>query len=211
MSALLMILSVLFFAAAAVLGIIFIVRWASKRPKKSIGIATLVCLGAFVALILAGSLMLVGEMTPEEREAYDASVPAQEVSVNETPAPVESEEDYKATCEEIDWKELARYSEKYVGQRISVTGQVNQILGSGWASTGGCQLYEDYDISTGDTWLQKEWFVGIDAENASPRILENDIVTFYGEFSGTTNMERALTGTTDKIITLKAAYFTIHE
>lgn len=128
-----------------------------------------------------------------------------------TPTQIESAEDYKASCEEVSWTDLARYPDKYVGQRIKVTGQVSQIIDGSWLSDGGYRVYEDYDFSVGDTWLKKEWYIAMDPENASPRILEDDVITFYGEFAGTTKIVRALTETKEDVITLDAAYYTIQE
>lgn len=77
-------------------------------------------------------------------------------------------------------------------------------------STNAYRCYEDYDIHSGDTYLDKEWYVEYYLSENESRILEDDIVTFYGTYDGTSKLERALTGVTDYVPTLKAEYCEIN-
>lgn len=200
------------------------------------------CLIGIIVFPIIGVSIWLANMSPDEREAYQASISVTRAVVTEsaqpsapnptvtqvqvteqptntpilqtaapTPSPTESVEDYMAKCEEIEWKELARYPDNYIGKRIKVTGKVTQILSGTFLSDGGYRVYEDYEISSGDTWLQREWFMKMDVKHASPKILENDIITFYGEFGGTIKVTRSISLTTEEVITLKVLYYTIHE
>jgi hypothetical protein len=57
--------------------------------------------------------------------------------------------------------------------------------------------------------LGKEWYIGYSIPKDSPKILEDDTVTFYGEFKGTKSIKRALTSTTEEVPYLEAKYFKI--
>lgn len=56
--------------AIPVLGVIFIVRWAMKKPKKWIGLSVLFCVIGIVVFSVAGASINLANMTPEERAAY---------------------------------------------------------------------------------------------------------------------------------------------
>lgn len=116
-------------------------------------------------------------------------------------------ESYKS----ITYKELVRNPEKYKGQKIKITVEIQQIMEEGILKSGGYRAYEDYDISEGDTWLQKEWYIDMIPSDGDGRILEDDIVTFYGEYSGLTEVKRALTGAKEQIPTIKVKYSQIHK
>lgn len=59
------------------------------------------------------------------------------------------------------------------------------------------------------TYLKKEWYISCELADGDTKILEDDIVTFYGEFNGTEKMERSLTGTTDYVPNLNVKYYQI--
>lgn len=124
----------------------------------------------------------------------------------------ESKEDYMASCVEVAYKDLARDPDKYKGKNIKVTIEVNQELTGGLFTESGYRGYEDYDLdleNADSTYLQKEWYISYEIAEGESRILTNDVVVFYGEYNGTIEMERALTGTTEYVPNLKAKYHKI--
>lgn len=124
----------------------------------------------------------------------------------------ESKEDYIANCVEVAYKDLARDPDKYKGKNIKVTIEVNQELTGGLFTESGYRGYEDYELdleNANSTYLQKEWYISYEIAEGELRILTNDVVVFYGEYTGTIEMERALTGTTEYVPNLKARYHEI--
>ena len=124
----------------------------------------------------------------------------------------ESKEDYIANCVEVAYKDLARDPDKYKGKNIKITIEVNQELTGGLFTESGYRGYEDYELdleNANSTYLQKEWYISYEIAEGESRILTNDVVVFYGEYTGTIEMERALTGTTEYVPNLKARYHEI--
>jgi hypothetical protein len=127
-------------------------------------------------------------------------------TTEESVTPVESEDEYRQSCETVNYKDLARNPDDYKGKRLAVTIEINQVLTEGIFTSGGYAGYEDYDI-TGDSFYQKEWYIDYTVEDGASKILEDDVITFYGEFAGTEEMERLLTGEKVYIPELTAKYY----
>lgn len=89
---------------------------------------------------------------------------------------------YIASCEVIDYNDLCRNPNDYVGKRIAVTGQISSYSSGNLAVASGFTLFEDYSLSE-SSFYQKSWLIDF-TQPESNRILKDDIVTFYGTFSG---------------------------
>ena len=100
-------------------------------------------------------------------------------------APEISEDDYKAECQTVDYKELCRYPEKYEGTKIVVKVKVSQIIDANFSGS------------------EKAWRTYTDD---AVKILEDDIITVYGEFTGLEEITRALTSTTDELPRIEVKY-----
>lgn len=118
---------------------------------------------------------------------------------------IKDKENFIASCVEISYNDLARNPNKYIGEKLKITVEIQQVLSNGFSSNA-YRCYEDYDIHSGDSYLDKEWYVEYSLNDDESRILENDIITFYGTYDGTSKLERALTGVTDYVPTLQAKY-----
>lgn len=92
-----------------------------------------------------------------------------------------SEEDYKAACGEIGYKDFARNADELVGTKYKFTGQIQQVV---YDSEGGESEYmisvtkDEYDF-----W-DDNVYVYFNENGTDVKFLEEDIVTFYGEASG---------------------------
>ena len=90
---------------------------------------------------------------------------------------------FKEDCQKLAYAEYARYPEKYESTRIKVTGEVFLISDKNDEETGTktytymISTKKEYGMYTGE-------FIYAIVENLSTRILENDVVTFYGELGG---------------------------
>lgn len=121
----------------------------------------------------------------------------------------ESKEDFIASCEEIPYKTLARNPENYIGKRIKLTVKVSQIIQGGLFDDG--EYYRVYTNDTYDMWLGDEYFMYDCRIDDNTKILQDDILTVYGECDGTTTVERAFTGTKEDIVSIKAIYIDLIE
>jgi predicted nucleic acid-binding Zn ribbon protein len=87
---------------------------------------------------------------------------------------------YKESCKEYDYKTLFRYIEEYKGKTVKFTGEVIQVIDDG--------IYPKYRVNvTKDEYGFYDDTIYViytkDDEN-SIRILEDDIITLYGEVDG---------------------------
>lgn len=110
-----------------------------------------------------------------------------------------SEEEYRAACKEIDWKELCRYPDEYKGEKVLLEVQIKQIVSTKrWRAetdNGGTGWYND-----------DEYFLVDKRGSDAVKILEDDIVTVYGEFVGLTEITRSLTLTSSELPKINVLY-----
>ena len=95
---------------------------------------------------------------------------------------------YKSNCGSVSYSELARNPDSYTGTYVYFTGRVIQVLESSYGNT------VHYRINvTNDGWGYYDDTVYVEYEpKGSSRILEDDMVTFYGEYYGLYTYESVL-------------------
>nr|MCR5690270.1 zinc-ribbon domain-containing protein [Clostridiales bacterium] len=94
-----------------------------------------------------------------------------------------SDAKYKAGCESISYTELARTPDAYKGRHVKFTGEIVQVLDD---SSSDYNMIE-MRIATKkfySSYMDNVVYVTYVREKKSPRFLEDDKVTFYGEFLG---------------------------
>lgn len=99
---------------------------------------------------------------------------------------------YKASCKSISYDSLARDPEKYKGKLVKFYGKVVQVQESDSAL-----YYSVYRINVGNDgygYYDDTVYVTYDSTKASTRILEDDMVTFYGEYQGLKTYETIMGG-----------------
>ncbi|MCI6018434.1 MAG: hypothetical protein MRZ59_06250 [Clostridiales bacterium] len=109
-----------------------------------------------------------------------------------------SESQYKAKCESIAYDKLARNPDKYDGKMVKFTGQVVQTIGNSGLGALRVNVTKDrygYEDTVYVSYL-------IDSSN---RILEDDIITFYGVSMGLYSYESVM-GATITIPEVLAVY-----
>lgn len=84
--------------------------------------------------------------------------------------------EYKSECQTYKYKTIFRYAEEYKGKKVKYTGKVVQVIeGSSFTS---------YRVNvTKDRWGYYDdtiYVIFMDLDKTTPRILEDDIITFYG-------------------------------
>lgn len=103
-----------------------------------------------------------------------------------TSSPAEKKEEYIASCESYTFKQIARNPSEYEGKRAKFTGEVIQVMESyGIMYTLRVNITENeygyYEDTIYVTYFPKD--------DNEPKILEDDIVTMYGELDGETTYE----------------------
>lgn len=116
-----------------------------------------------------------------------------------------SEDDYKAECQTVDYKELCRYPEKYEGTKIVVKVKVSQIIDANFS--GSEKAWRTYTDNSGYGFYADDEYYMLDKRGGDAvKILDDDIITVYGEFTGLEKITRALTSTTDELPRAEVKY-----
>lgn len=116
-----------------------------------------------------------------------------------------SEDDYKAECQSVDYKELCRYPEKYEGTKVVVKVKVSQIIDANFS--GSEKAWRTYTDNSGYGFYADDEYYMLDKRGGDAvKILDDDIITVYGEFTGLEKITRALTSTTDELPRIEVKY-----
>ncbi len=111
----------------------------------------------------------------------------EEVTTEEptTVAPTTSPDDFKASCETIDFDTLARNPDKYKGNNYKFTGEVIQVQESAWSDE--VELRVDITKVTSeyiDDYYTDTIYCTVEIPEGEDNILEDDIITFWGTCQG---------------------------
>lgn len=121
-----------------------------------------------------------------------------------------SEDDYKAECQQMDYKELCRYPDKYKGTKIAVKVKVSQIIDANFS--GSEKAWRTYTDNSGYGFYADDEYYMLDKRGGdSVKILNDDIIVVYGEFTGLEKITRALTSTTDELPRIEVKYADLAE
>ena len=114
---------------------------------------------------------------------------------------------FKNSCKTYNYKKVMRDPKKYIGKKIKLKCQINQISEDGWFTQGflRCYSYSGYGI-----YANNEYVIFDERVSKSPKLLADDIITVYGTIEEPEKMTRALTGTKDTVFTIKMKYVKIH-
>lgn len=94
----------------------------------------------------------------------------------------EEVEEYKISCESLNYESILRNPDDYDGKNCVVSGKVDQII-EGWLGS--------YTIFISDS-SGKKWGCVYSYEEGESHLLEGDSVTVYGECKGTENTKTVL-------------------
>lgn len=108
---------------------------------------------------------------------------------------------YKAECISVSFDEVARNPDQYEGTKVKFTGEVIQVM----ESSGLYTLR--VNVTQGRYGWDDTIMVYCGATEGAPRILEDDVLTFYGAMAGLTSYESVLGAT----ITLPQMYASYYE
>lgn len=111
-------------------------------------------------------------------------------------------DDYISQCTtDFDYKDLIRNEKENVGKKIELEVKVQQIM-----QEGGITYYRAYTNDEYDFWLGNEFIIFDKRKDDKTKILADDILKVYGEYSGTETIVRALTGTGEDVPAVNMYY-----
>ena len=201
--------------AAVVLGIIGIV----KNNGKGQSIAGIVCgiIGILIflfALIISGTTD-TGSVADAQKQTEAAEKQQKEssdskYSESEKKDTKKSEEqmqkEFIDSCQEFDYKKIARNPDDYIGQNFKVTVQIYSKSEGGLFTESYMKAYTD---DGSGTYFDKMIYV-FDEQGENSKyyvnVLENDIITVYGTFDGMEDTTNMLNGEKSKDVALHMKY-----
>lgn len=141
------------------------------------------------------------QVTSEVETEIETETESETVSTT----PTESKDDFIASCQQIPYKDLLRNPDDYIGQRIVITAKVQQVVQGGWLDNN--EYYRVQTDNDGYDWyMDDEYFMYDYRVDDNTKILQDDILKIYAEFSGVETITRALTGAKDEVPSIKAYY-----
>lgn len=133
---------------------------------------------------------------PEESTEGETTKSEQELAAEAK----ERKEKYIAECQPFQYKEFFRYEEKYKGTKVNLVLEVAQVMDSGLR----CYSYSGDSFSTGD-----EYIIFDDRVEKDMRILQDDVITVWGEYVGSVEMTRAINDVAESIPAVSAKYISL--
>lgn len=115
-----------------------------------------------------------------------------------------SAKQYKKKCKWIPYKKLARTPDKYEGKKVKYTGKVIQVMESTYSNS-----YR-IEVTKGSYGIWDDVVYVTYYGNSSKRILEDDIVTFYGKYDGLYSYESVL-GASVTVPSVDAKYIVLNK
>ena len=104
---------------------------------------------------------------------------------------------YKAECQDFDYREYFRYEQEHLGEKIKLEMQVEQIIDG---------AFRGYDAQG------NEYYIIDEREEESPfRVMEGDVLTVYGEYSGVLELTRAMEDYESEVFSITARYADLME
>lgn len=164
----------------------------------------------FIAIIVLIVLSAIGGSGSSSDSSASGSKTTSKASTSTASSvasvvPEISEDDYKAECQTVDYKELCRYPEKYEGTKIVVKVKVSQIIDANFS--GSEKAWRTYTDNSGYGFYADDEYYMLDKRGGDAvKILDDDIITVYGEFTGLEKITRALTSTTDELPRIEVKY-----
>ena len=170
----------------------------------------------FIVIIVLIVLSAIGGSTDSGKEGFKegfeegyknatSSKASASTASSVASVPEISEDDYKAECQTVDYKELCRYPEKYEGTKIVVKVKVSQIIDANFS--GSEKAWRTYTDNSGYGFYADDEYYMLDKRGGDAvKILDDDIINVYGEFTGLEKITRALTSTTDELPRIEVKY-----
>jgi len=192
--------------------------WAKSNWKKG----TKIVVTIIIAIFVIGSASSGGTDNNNAKqtngtavsESYElAENTTKSVDKETTTEPTTSKKEYKEACKKYEYKDIARNPNDYEGKMAKFTGQVIQVQESSFLGTKTLTLRvnvtaEENEFAEGGYLYEDTVYVTYYPSEDESRILEDDIITMYGELTGVETYDTVL-GSTVTIPSMTAEYIDI--
>lgn len=122
--------------------------------------------------------------------------------------PAMSKEDFIASCQEFNYKTIARNPDEYTGQNFVVDVKIFQTANGKWY-TEYDTYYKAYTNDEYDLWMGDFLYI-IDCQDKDSdsyiKVLDDDIIRVYGTFNGMRESKNSISGTTNDEVSLDMYY-----
>lgn len=164
------------------------------NSKQGIGCGTVILVAVCIVIIIF-AISAVSNIIKGYNNASSETASSQ---------PVISRSEYIAGCSEIAYDDLARNPDKYKGQSFVFTGEVIQVVEPNYGNT----VYLRINVTKGKYTWSDTIFAEVELPKSADRILEDDIITIYGDCEGLYTYE-SITGTQVSVPSIKIRFFDI--
>lgn len=122
------------------------------------------------------------KVTPEPTPIpTETPKPTIEPTPEPTKTPEEIEQEYKASCKEYKYKDVLRNPADYIGEKVKITVKISTVHEESWMNE--CKYYFTRSNDEYDWWYGDEYVIFDKREEQKPKLLEDDIITVYGEIA----------------------------
>ena len=142
------------------------------------------------------TVQMIEETSEEVTEQPTTEEPTTEEPTTEKPTedPKVVEEEFKNSCETIDFETLSRNPDKYKSNNYKLEGKVIQVMESAWGDTVELRINitkKTYKYIDSVTWSDTI-YATVEIPGGEDRLLEDDIITFWGTCDGMYTYESVL-------------------
>lgn len=182
-----------------IVGLIMLIMNLIKKKPKKVGLI-ITCVS--VILFIAGVAVSPSTSTTSSTSASKTDKPTSEVANSSSTESSDSEDvtfdsEFKedSTPKEVNpadyntgitYDTLARTPDEHIGNKVTLSGEIVQVIEGDDASQYRMAVDQDYD---------KMVLIEVPTDQLSSRILENDLITIYGVSQGTVDYESTIGGT----------------
>lgn len=182
-----------------IVGLIMLIMNLIKKKPKKVGLI-ITCVS--VILFIAGVAVSPSTSTTSSTSASKTDKPTSEVansssteSSDSEDVTFDSETKEDSTPKEVNpadyntgitYDALARTPDEHIGNKVTLSGEIVQVIEGDDASQYRMAVDQDYD---------KLVLIEVPTDQLSSRILENDLITIYGVSQGTVDYESTIGGT----------------
>lgn len=164
------------------------------NSKQSMSVGGII---AAVILIVVG-LSIVGNIGKGARQAQERASSSSQATM--------SRSEYISNCTEIAYEDLARNPDKYKGQAFVFTGKVIQVAEPTYGNTVSLRI----NVTKGEYSWSDTIFATVELSKSEDRILEDDILTIYGDCEGLYTYE-SIVGRQVSLPSIDIRYFSINK
>lgn len=188
----------------SIIGLIFGIVALAKtdlKKDKTMSIIGIICsvISIFIATIVIVVAVMSGGSVSSNSDSKSDGNRKEENAIEKIQGI--SRDQFISECEDFDYKSLARDPDGNKGKKIKVEVKVQQILQDGAKTYYRVNMDDEYGFWSGGEFLMLD-----KRKDDKTKILVDDVLKVYAEFSGSETLIRAFTDTEEEVPTIDAYY-----